>query len=103
MQKTKWPRDNEGKGKSFSYARLGSAVLAVSVGIHADLNKVSGFINSLFSSFKTRNKFRSQAQNLSIAVDGNSATAWKLLAKNCDWKSVVSSTYYKMMSQEENL
>ena len=73
--KEKW------KGKSFSYVRLGSAVLAVSVGIHADLNKVSGFINSLFFSFKTRNKFRSQAQNLSIAVDGNSVTAWKLLVK----------------------
>ena len=50
MQKTKWPRDNEEetvvkRGNVFSCARLRSAVRAISVGIHADLNKVSGFIN----------------------------------------------------------
>ena len=52
MQKTKWPRDNEEtvvkKGNMFSCARPRSAVRAISVGIHADLNKVSGFINNMF-------------------------------------------------------
>ena len=53
MQKTKWPRDNEEtvvkKGNMFSCARPRSAVRAISVGIHADLNKVSGFINPFYS------------------------------------------------------
>ena len=65
MQKTKWPRDNEetvvkSRKNVFSCARLrGSAVRAISVGIHADLNKVSGFINP-FSSLRHVALFQEQ-------------------------------------------
>ena len=62
MQKTKWPRDIEEKWrgkKVFSWARLRSAVRAISVGIHADLNKVSGFINPFYSLHQVKLKWLS--------------------------------------------